>query len=527
MGIPLDRGAARTRLRDMNRNTFRPLVGALAALAVGAPAAAAHDGAPPDAEIFATNNTAVITDPADPRLRDPLKEFAREVERIIDDGGGDPRGSQLLDGVFFSSEQGTTTFERSRGFDVDDVADDELHTIADTIRSRFQQQSVLTFDHLLRHDDEADAVLLEVPGVTAKALRDGLLADQEARERLFGGSVTLDDRLLLVADLADAELARTFAESIGGDLGRAVTSYGEREFVDGPSPVRVEQRTLVVEGGSQAETAALSMRPGRVEVDFGGDGSAEFAIDRKRFDRIRADLGDGVDTLVVHGSTSGERFDAAAAGDRVRLLRDDLRMDLDGVEKLRLAALDGADSVTVSDLSATDVFQVDADLGAGDGDLDRATVNASNDDEQVSVSAFSGAVSVLASTFVRLEQPEATDRLTVNGRGGRDILSSSTGAMALTLDGGDDTDVVLGGPGDDVLIGGGDFDDVKGGKGDDSAISAATSTASAGRRATGATTSMAARAATRCSSSGPTRPRRSTSTSTAASCASPATSTAS
>ena len=39
--------------------------------------------------------------------------------------------------------------------------------------------------------------------------------------------------------------------------------------------------------------------------------------------------------------------------------------------------------------------------------------------------------------------------------------------MALTLDGGDGSDVVLGGPGDDTLIGGADFDDVKGGKGDD------------------------------------------------------------
>ena len=42
-----------------------------------------------------------------------------------------------------------------------------------------------------------------MPGVTAEALRDGLLADQEARERLFGGSVTHDERLILVAGLAD------------------------------------------------------------------------------------------------------------------------------------------------------------------------------------------------------------------------------------------------------------------------------------------------------------------------------------
>jgi hypothetical protein len=460
-------------MRRLKRHhpAIRTLVGALATLAVAAPAASAHGGGTPDAELFATNNTAVITDPDDPRLDDPLKDFARTAERIIDDGGGTPRGSELLDGVFFSSDHGTTTFERSRRFDVDEVDDDELHTIADTIRGRFGQQSVLTFDHLPKSDDEVDAIELEVPGVTAQALRDGLLADAAARERLFGGSVTLDGRLLLVADLADAELARTFAASIGGDMSRAVTSYGEREFVDGPLPVRVERRTLVIQGGAADDTAALALRAGRLEVDFGDDGSAEFDVARHRFDRIRVDLGDGVDTLAFSGSAAGERFDVSATGDRVRLSRDigDLRAETDGVEQLRIAALDGADSVDVGDLSATDAFQVDADLGAGDGDVDRATVNASNGDDQVSVLAFSGAAAVLGPTFVQLQHPEPADRLAVNGRGGEDILSSSTALKALTLDGGDGTDVVLGGPGDDVLIGGNDFDDVKGGKGNDNA----------------------------------------------------------
>jgi hypothetical protein len=122
----------------------------LAALALAAPPSALAHGHDPDAQIFATNNTAVITDPADPRLSDPLKGFAREVERIVAKGGGSPRGSQLLDGVFFSSDLGTTTFERSREFDVDHVADDELHAIADGVRSRFDQESVLTFDNCAR-----------------------------------------------------------------------------------------------------------------------------------------------------------------------------------------------------------------------------------------------------------------------------------------------------------------------------------------------------------------------------------------
>jgi RTX calcium-binding nonapeptide repeat (4 copies) len=448
---------------------LRPAVAALAALALAAPAsAAAHGGGGhrlPDAEIFATNNTAVITDPNDPRLSDKLVGFGREVERIVQQGGGKPRGSQLLDGVLFSSDLGTTTFERSREFDVDDVADDELHAIADTVRGRFGQQSVLTFDHLLPDDDEVNAVELEVPGVAAQALRDGLLADATARERLFGGSVTLDGRLLLVADLADLELARTFAESIGGDLRKSVTRYGEREFVEGPAPVRVERRTLFVSGGAEAEAVRLSERYGRLEIDLGADGSSDFDVERKRFDRVRVELGDGIDTLAFDGSLADERLHVTAAGQRARLTRDKAEpIELDDVEKLGLGAAAGADTVTVDDLSATDVFQVDADLGPG---LDRALVNGSSEEEQISVSAFTGAVSVLGPTFVRFTQPEATDRLTVDGRGGDDIVSASTASMALTLDGGDGSDVVLGGAGDDTLIGGADFDDVKGGKGDD------------------------------------------------------------
>jgi len=207
-------------------------VAAVAAACCVVPAAAhAHGGHLPDAEILATNNTAVITDPADPRLDDELRGFEHRVERIIRHGGGDPEGSRLLDGVFFSSDLGTTTFERSRDFDVDDVTQGELREIADTVRTRFGQQSVLTFDYPERPWHPVDAVEVEVPGLDAQSLRDGLLADAEVRERLFGGSVSLDGRLLLIAGLEDVELVERFVTDIGGDFGRATIRPGQREFV--------------------------------------------------------------------------------------------------------------------------------------------------------------------------------------------------------------------------------------------------------------------------------------------------------
>ena len=393
---------------------FRSLLVAAAAIALLAPAASAADT--PDAEIFATDNTALITDPDDPRLDDPLTEFARAVDRIVDRGGGEPRGSELLDGVFFSSDLGGTTFERSRRFDVDRVSDSELHAIADRVRRRFLQQSVLTFDHLRRRDRDVDAILLEVPGVSAQALRDGLIADPEAQERLFGGSVTLDGRLLLVAALEDAGLARAFAERIGGDLGRSRTSFGEREFVEGGSPVRIEDGTLLIEGG-----------PGDDRLEIEPDG-----------DRIEIELGH-------------ERFEAR----------------LDAFQRIRAELGGGADSVEIGDLRDGFGEEVRLDLGAADGRADRVAVAGSRDDDQTSVLAFGASVAVLGPAFVAIDGAEPGDRLHVGGGDGDDILSASTAAMRMTLDGGRGSDVLLGSPGDDLLIGGDDFDDVKGGRGDD------------------------------------------------------------
>jgi hypothetical protein len=479
---------------------IRPFLLAIAALAIAAPAASAHDD---DAEIFATSNTAVITDQSDPRLDAKLNGFARRVDEIIRDGGARPRGSRLLDGVFFDSGLGTTTFERSRVFDVDRASDDELHGIAETVRRRFLQGSVLTFDPR----PGGDAVELDVPKVSANALREGLLADPEARERLFGGSVTLDDHLLLVADRGDADFARALAKKLGGDLKHATARYGDREFVSAATDgrARIEKRTLVLAAGDGDDS--ISLRDGRrVQIDFGDDGVIDFEVSARRFDRVRVD-GGGRDRLSVVGTGRADRYDTS---------------DYSGAEVLELDTGDGADAVIASEGPE----EVDVDPGAGD---DRVVVNSTDDDEQSSISGFGGNVFVLAATFVQIEHAEPTDRLRLNGRGGDDLLSASTAAMKITLDAGDGGGTLLGGPGDDVLLGGGDFDLVQGpARATTSSTWAATSTASPGARATATTGSTAAPArATGCSSSGPTPPRRSTSRPTATGCGSRATSTTS
>ncbi|WP_411109005.1 hypothetical protein [Streptomyces sp. c-19] len=185
----------------------------------------------PAAEIFATDNTSVITDPDDPRLESRLTRFDHEVRAIIRAHGARPAASTLLDGVFWSADLRQATYERSRGFDVDRVGRDGLHHIAGVIAKEYDQEAVLTFRCLPRTSPETDAVEIEVPGVEASGLREALVADPEAREKLGGGSVTLDGRLVLVAPIADLPLARRFTAALGADWEEAQVRYGDREFV--------------------------------------------------------------------------------------------------------------------------------------------------------------------------------------------------------------------------------------------------------------------------------------------------------
>jgi hypothetical protein len=214
------------------RHRFVGLVTAVlfAFLATGAvrPATAAQL---PQAEIFASNNTAIITDPADPRLNTRLVRFAQQVRRTIRDNGAHPHGSTLLNGVFWSADLQQTTYERSREFDVNRTDPIELHHIAELIRKQFDQESVLTFEYLPRTSTRTDAIEIEVPGLDVQRLHDGLIADPIARDHLQGGSVTLQGTLILIAELADLELVQRFVTQLGGDWTERTVHYGDLEFV--------------------------------------------------------------------------------------------------------------------------------------------------------------------------------------------------------------------------------------------------------------------------------------------------------
>lgn len=209
---------------------------------------------------------------------------------------------------------------------------------------------------------------------------------------------------------------------------------------------------------------------------------------------------DGLDTMVFNGSNANENMDVSANGPRVRFFRNvgSVTMDTNDVEAFDIRALGGADAVTVNDVTGTDLTRIGTDLNAtGGGDdlaADNVIVNATADDDVVVVSGQAGNASVLglpAAVAVAGASP-GNDRITINTLAGDDVVDAA-GAAAdtaqLTLSGGADDDVliggagpdtILGGAGDDVLLGGPGADILDGGAGDDIEIEGAAARLAAG-----------------------------------------------
>ncbi len=187
----------------------------------------------------------------------------------------------------------------------------------------------------------------------------------------------------------------------------------------------------------------------------------------------------GTDALQFNGANLDEKIDLSANGSRLRMSRDigGVTMDVDGVEQINVAALGGADTLTVNDLSRTDVASVNFDLaatpgGAGDGQTDTIIVNGTSGHDAIAIAGDATGVSVLGlAAQVHITGAEvATDRLTVNSLGGDDTVTAAglaAGAIQLTANGGDGHDVLIGSAGNDILTGGAGDDDLIGGPGQD------------------------------------------------------------
>lgn len=169
-------------------------------------------------------------------------------------------------------------------------------------------------------------------------------------------------------------------------------------------------------------------------------------------DVFQWDPGDGSDTVegqaghdvvLFNGSNAAEIHEFAANGSRLRFTRNvgNVILDAAGVEQFDLRALGGEDTVTVNDLTGTDVAEVNVDLSGtlggntGDGLSDVITVNGTALPDTIHVAANSGAVEVsgLAASIGIAHSEGANDTLIVNGLGGADTITFDPGVLALIM----------------------------------------------------------------------------------------------
>jgi Ca2+-binding RTX toxin-like protein len=244
-----------------------------------------------------------------------------------------------------------------------------------------------------------------------------------------------------------------------GDDGTAERSFDRATFSRinifagrGHDSVRIDQ----VNGAFADEAVTMYGGRGNDTLD-GGDGAELFiggrgrdAVDGNRgndtgllgsgWDSFRWDPGDGsdvvegqagYDTLDFNGADGDEQMSLTPNGSRSLFLRTqgNIRMDMDGVEKLDLTALAGIDTITLDDMSGTDFRRAAVDLqgsaGGPDGVADLVTVNGSPGADNVDVETEGPAVVAEGlQTKVRITGSERADLVQVN-----------------TLDGNDDVDV--------------------------------------------------------------------------------------
>ena len=192
---------------------------------------------------------------------------------------------------------------------------------------------------------------------------------------------------------------------------------------------------------------------------FGGAGDDVFTWDAGDGSDLIEGQG-GHDTMEFDGANVSEHIDISANGSRVRFFRDigNITMDLHGVEQIDFNAKGGADTVTVNDLSGTDVTQVNIDLGASDGAADTVIVNGTAGDDVILAAGDASATDVtgLAAAVHITGAEAANDQLLINALAGDDVVAAnglSAAAIQLKEDGGDGNDVLIGGAGNDILLG--------------------------------------------------------------------------
>ncbi|MGY2874047.1 Ca2+-binding RTX toxin-like protein [Marmoricola sp. URHA0025 HA25] len=254
-------------------------------------------------------------------------------------------------------------------------------------------------------------------------------------------------------------------DSVGVDLDGVRESFARRTFTTiSVSLGTGDDHFRVASGGSALTDLPLTVRGGNGDDDLRGGAGADVLFGDRGDDTVDGGVGtdtellgsgddvagwtpgegsdavfgqSGDDTLLFDGSDGNEVMSLSANGDRAVFLRSpgSVRMDLDEVERVHVNARDGADALTVNDVSGTDVRETSLDLsahGGSDQKADTVVVNGTDGADALTVDGQGGTVDVAGL------RPETTitgtdgfDRLELHTLGGHDEAEVTDAAKAL------------------------------------------------------------------------------------------------
>jgi Ca2+-binding RTX toxin-like protein len=269
------------------------------------------------------------------------------------------------------------------------------------------------------------------------------LTNAEADDALvvngLGGNDVLD-----AAGLSAAALRLT----LDGGAGNDTITGGQ-----GDDTLRGGEGNDTVTGGHGSDTAFL------------GDGNDVFTWNAgDGNDTVEGEA--GTDAVHFNGSNAAENIQVFANGGRVGLTDnvDTVTLDINGVERLGIHTLGGADNVFIGDLTGTGLGAVTVDLAH---ELGRTNADAATDTVIVTGTSVADAVKIASSgsdvvvtglsAEVTVSHASTNDLLTINTLGGDDVIDASqlgAGRLNLTINGGAGNDTITGSAGNDVINGG-------------------------------------------------------------------------
>jgi Ca2+-binding RTX toxin-like protein len=237
----------------------------------------------------------------------------------------------------------------------------------------------------------------------------------------------------LRVDDANGAFTDTIPTTISGGDGSDMLLGGQVQPVAENERYKAGDGNDLVDGGKGNDTAYL------------GDGTDTFRWDNgEGSDVIEGQ--DGTDTMLFNGAAVAEQATLTANGGRLTFFRvqGNVTMDTNDVEIVDDNAIGGADSVTVNDLTGTDVTQTNIDLAgafggnAGDGAVDSVVVNGTNGDDNIAITGNgSGADVTGLATTVSVKHADLTDTLSVNTLAGTDHVATNgvAGLIQVFVDG--------------------------------------------------------------------------------------------